>query len=171
MAERRLILMRHAKSDWAAAGHGDFVRPLNARGARDAPRMGRWLKAKGYVPDRIVSSPATRAYQTALHVAEELVCDPAVIVWEPQIYEADLSDLLAVLRRHDPGRGTLLLVGHNPGLEDLLCYLCRQPPPRTGDDKLLTTAAVAVLRCAGRGWEKGAASLLAHARPRELEDG
>jgi phosphohistidine phosphatase len=162
--------MRHAKSDWAVTGRGDFARPLNTRGARDAPRMGRWLKAEGYVPDRIVSSPATRAYQTALYVAAELDCAPAAIVWEPQIYEADLTDLLEVLRRHDPGRGTLLLVGHNPGLEDLLCHLCRRIPPRAGDDKLLTTAAVAVLRCAGRSWEKGAASLLAHARPRELED-
>lgn len=161
--------MRHAKSDRAAAGGGDFVRPLNARGARDAPRIGCWLKAEGHVPDRIVSSPAARAYQTALHVATALDFDPAAIVWEPQIYEADLSDLLEVLRRHDPGRGTLLLVGHNPGLEDLLCHLC-QPLPRTGDNKLLTTAAVAVLRCAGRSWEQGKASLLAHARPRELED-
>lgn len=138
---RRLLIMRHAKSDWGTPGQPDFDRPLAKRGQRDAPRMGEWLLAQGLVPDLCLSSPARRAEETARKVCKVLGLDKQAIRWEERIYDATLRDLLAVLADAPGDRRLVLLVGHNPGLEDLLGYLVRDP-----GDKSLPTAAVACVR-------------------------
>ena len=117
---KTLLLMRHAKSSWDNPGLRDFDRPLNERGLKAAPLMGRYLRAQGIAPDLIVSSPAQRAQQTAQLVKEAARC-AAPIRYEAAIYDANLNALLKVLQALDKTTKTVLLVGHNPsfsGFED-----------------------------------------------------
>jgi phosphohistidine phosphatase len=162
----RLMLMRHAKSDRSDPGARDFDRPLTKRGREAVVPMAKWLRKKGFVPGRILSSPAVRARETALLLARELDIDDSDIQWEQAIYDADLKTLLRIIR------GTtdtaLLLIGHVPGLDDLLCHLSREPPPRNEEGKLLTTAAIAVLEFEGSvDTRAGSAELKALKRPRD----
>ncbi len=167
---RELLILRHAKSDWSMAAATDFERPLNQRGERDAPRMGRWLREQQLAPDRVVSSTALRARQTTLRVGSELGIDPAVIDWQPTVYEASLATLLHLLGEC-PAAPRVLLVGHNPGLDELLLWLCPEAP-LTSDGKLLTTATLARLALPD-DWSRlsrGSGRLLSLVRPRELRD-
>jgi phosphohistidine phosphatase len=163
---RQLLILRHAKSSWDTAAATDFDRPLNPRGLKDAPRMGRWLRQQGLVPDWVLSSPAERARTTALLVCHELSVSQECLHWEPRIYEATTGDLLAVLSDCPAAAKTVLLVGHNPGLETLLQYLC-DPIHLPPDGKLLPTATVARLKMPA-DWSElqpGAARLLGITRP------
>ncbi|NKN32944.1 SixA phosphatase family protein [Marichromatium bheemlicum] len=170
--QRELLILRHAKSDWDSGTATDFARPLAKRGRRDAPRIGAWLYREGLVPDQIISSPAERARQTALLVCRCLDLDRRCIRWAPEVYEAGLNTLLETLARCPQPANTVLLVGHNPGLEQLLRYLAGddlEPPEKA---KLLPTAAVARLEMPA-DWsvlEPGCAHLLALTRPRQLAD-
>ena len=142
--KHNLIVMRHAKSDWSTSASNDFDRPLSRRGDRDAPRMAAWLAQQSLLPDIIISSPALRTKQTVLAVVEKLGIPEQEIIWEASIYEASLDQLLEVLDRYSAAAESVLLVGHNPGLDSLVEYLSDRPPLyRRG--KLMTTAAVAVL--------------------------
>ncbi len=123
---QRLLIMRHAKSDWDTEAVCDFDRPLSKRGWRDAPRMGRWILKNHLVPDWVVSSTAVRAKQTALEVCQALGIEKQVIRWEPAIYEAGLKELLAVIKNCPEDKHRILLVGHNPGLEQLVYFLTRK---------------------------------------------
>ncbi len=143
---RRLLIMRHAKSDWETPGERDFDRPLAKRGRRDAPRMGAWLRAQGLVPDLVLSSPARRARETASKVCKVLDIETETIRWEPRIYDATRAHLIEVLADCPADRPLVLLVGHNPGLEELLEYLVRGSGTLPGGDKTLPTAAVASVR-------------------------
>jgi phosphohistidine phosphatase len=133
---RRLILLRHAKSDWPDVPDRD--RPLAKRGRRDAPRIGRWLHEHGYQPDVVVVSDAARTRQTWDLVAPELGGSPAVR-FEPRAYAASALSLLYLVQEL-PGRyRSALLIGHNPGLSDLATSLAAPPdtdrapaPPGTG---------------------------------------
>lgn len=163
-----LLILRHAKSDWTRDGD-DFDRPLNARGRRDAPRMGAWLAAQDLIPDRVLSSPARRARQTVEAVAETLSIPAGDILWDERLYLAQLPLLLDILAATPAEIRRLLLVGHNPGLEDLLVHLAGGSLPQNPDTKLLPTASVAHLRL--RGWRqlpKDAAELVQRMRPRDL---
>ena len=142
--KHNLIIMRHAKSDWSTSANSDFDRPLSRRGDRDAPRMAVWLADQGLFPDMIISSPALRTKQTVSAVVEKLGIPEQDIIWDAAIYGASLDQLLEVLDRYAAAADSVLLVGHNPGLDSLVEYLSdRQPEYRRG--KLMTTAAVAVL--------------------------
>lgn len=133
-----LLLMRHAKSSWDDAGCPDHARPLNERGRRDAPRMGRWLVAQGDAPARIVTSSARRARETAELVAA--ACDPPPpIEVRDDLYHATIEHLAAVLPPLTRPGERLLVIGHNPGLEGLLREW-------TGESIRLPTAAVARLK-------------------------
>jgi phosphohistidine phosphatase len=170
-AKHKLIIMRHAKSDWDVPYGGDFERPLAGRGARDAPRMGNWLLEQGLIPELIVSSPAQRARQTAQLVAQQLQIPAPEIMFEEDLYMAELDTLLEVINRHLPPADSLLLVGHNPGLDGLVEYLSdRRPEYRKG--KLMTTAAIAVLDygSAGRPTQPHGARLEQLIRPRDLTE-
>jgi len=167
---RELLLLRHAKSDWNAGVASDFERPLAKRGKRDAPRVGAWLYREGLVPDVIFSSPAARARATAIKVCRRLDCDKQRIVWDPALYEADVATLLAALRRCPQHANTVLMVGHNPGFENLIGYLTDGEFDPPEDGKLLPTAATARLEMP-EDWsrlEAGCAVLLSVTRPRDL---
>ncbi|MBK5931872.1 SixA phosphatase family protein [Halochromatium salexigens] len=168
---RELLLLRHAKSDWDSDAPSDIERPLAKRGRRDAPRIGEWLYREGLVPGLILSSPAERARKTALKVCKGLDYDKRDIRWEPAIYEAELGHLLQVLAAHAQAPASVLLVGHNPGLETLLRHLTDGELDEPKDGKLLPTAALARLEMPDdwRVLEPGCAILLALLRPKALK--
>jgi phosphohistidine phosphatase len=171
VTDSRLIIMRHAKSEWSTKASSDFDRPLSKRGRRDGLRMAKWVLEKRLVPDTLVSSPALRARQTAEIVANEIGMPVDDIIWTEQLYEASLIDLLEVVKDCCDKAGSLLLVGHNPGLDDLLCFLASEAPAYTSKRKLMTTSAIAVLNYGAKVMttENKAAFLEYLARPRELE--
>lgn len=136
--------MRHAKSDWTEPAGSDFDRPLAKRGRKDAPHMGAWLKKNGLIPERLLASPARRAKETASLVAAELKFDEGRIEWQDRIYDAPVDDLLKVIEDAAKETSCLMIIGHNPGLDELLEYLSLDEP-QYEDDKLMTTAAIAVL--------------------------
>ena len=167
---RQLLLLRHAKSDWASGATADFARPLSARGRKDAKAMGRWLREQGRPPDRILASPALRARDTALRLCRAADIPESAIVWEAAIYEASLATLLRLLASDAADQPRVMVVGHNPGLEQLLLHLGGEriaPPP---DGKILPTATLAWLAMPEE-WSdlpRGAATLLSLTRPRDL---
>ncbi|MET9674589.1 histidine phosphatase family protein [Streptomyces sp. NPDC006482] len=118
---RRLLVLRHAKSAWPE-GVPDRDRPLGPRGLRDAPAVGRFLAETGTLPDLVLCSPARRARHTWELAAAELDSPPPTR-HDPRLHGADDRELLDVLHGVPDATGTLLLVGHNPGLEDLILLL------------------------------------------------
>ena len=170
---RQLLILRHAKSAWDTDAPTDFERPLAKRGKKDAPRVGRWLRQQGLIPDYVVASPAERAKQTTNKVCRELGVKKNQVKWEPRIYEGDTQDLLKVLADCPQKAKTVMLVGHNPGLEFLVEYLCKEKDlPEPADGKLLPTAAVAHLRMP-TNWkqlETAVAGLISITRSRSLPE-
>lgn len=126
IAMRRLLLLRHAKSDWPP-GVADEDRPLAARGRLAAPLMGDYLARAALIPDRVLVSPATRTVQTWELVKPAL---PAAVEAEsaPALYDASEDDLLAVIRATPAPVRTLMIVGHNPGLEQLAASMVDYGP-------------------------------------------
>ncbi|MDR4514934.1 histidine phosphatase family protein [Nitrosomonas sp.] len=137
-----LYLLRHAKSDWKKEAVSDFERPLSKRGVADAPKMAAWLAKQANKPTTIISSPALRAYQTALIFSHALDIQTQDINFDNRIYAASLDTLMDTVRALPEQDQSVLLIGHNPGLDLLLQVLCKQAKPRT-DGKLMTTCAVA----------------------------
>lgn len=162
--------MRHAKSDWYSGAGDDFLRPLSDRGIRDARRMGQWLAASGHLPERIVSSPSRRTRQTlellAAGAGTHLL---ARTDWHDEFYHASVGTLLSALGKCAAGND-LLVLGHNPGLEDLVVYLLGTQLAGGLYAKLMPTAAVYVLELVGglAAMSAGCARLLAHQRPKSL---
>jgi phosphohistidine phosphatase len=157
--ERHLVILRHAKSAWPD-GTPDRQRPLNERGRRDAPAAGRWLRENVGRLDIVVCSPAERARQTWDLVAAELT-DPPDATFDEDVYGASPSSLLTLVTALPDDAETVLLIGHNPSLQDLVELLSGQEPE-------MKTSSVAVLSWNG-GWPDGAAGtalLRAHATPR-----
>jgi phosphohistidine phosphatase len=115
-----LTLVRHAKSSWKNPDLADHERPLNKRGERDAPEMGRRLAAQGQCPDLIVTSPAVRAKVTAETIAEAVGYRVGDIVEDERIYEANAGKLLDVIRELDDSHRHVMLFGHNPGFTHLV---------------------------------------------------
>lgn len=128
----------------------DFDRPLAGRGKRDAPRMGRWLLAHDLVPDFVVSSPARRARQTARRVVRAMGLDRDCVEFDDRLYEEGLEAAIEVIDDRPPACRRMLVVGHNPTLDDIVTQLARQSSgsgsglPRTG--KRFPTAALAHFR-------------------------
>jgi phosphohistidine phosphatase len=140
---KELILMRHGKSDWGKA-LPDYQRPIKKRGFEESGRVGLWLLKQGLVPELLISSPAQRARDTAETVASNMDYSVENIFWNESVYMADVSELLDVIESTPDECASLMIVGHNPGLEDLLFYLCEELDiPEDG--KVMPTAAVAVL--------------------------
>lgn len=161
MAEvlRTLTVLRHAKSDWPD-GVPDFERPLAERGRADAPAAGQWLLEHWPEHELVLCSPATRVKQTWELVAAELGEQPYVRN-DQRIYDATAGDLLEVVRHLSPAAQSVLLVGHNPGLSDLVGVL-------TGVRHELKTSGIAVVRWRGpwAGAGVGVGHLLETAKPR-----
>ncbi|HHO48006.1 MAG TPA: histidine phosphatase family protein [Desulfobacteraceae bacterium] len=145
---KRLVLCRHAKSSWKDSSLADIDRPLNGRGKRNAPEMGRRLLARGIKPDLIVSSPARRAYATAAYLAEELGVPEREIRVVEAIYDAYPMKLLEIIRTIDAGHDQVLMVGHNPEttiLANLLGRLRLENVP---------TCGIVALDFGVRSWEE-----------------
>lgn len=144
MSSRHLVLVRHAKAE--AAGSSDAARPLAARGRRDASAVGRWLVEHRIEPDLVVISPARRTRETWDLVSSELSSSPQATI-DPRIYENTTDDLLAVVREAAPDARTLVLVGHNPSIEQLAFTLDdgAASAPRTELRDGFPTSAIAVL--------------------------
>ncbi|MFE4467223.1 SixA phosphatase family protein [Leifsonia sp. NPDC056824] len=140
-SERTLILLRHAKSDWSGA-LPDIERPLAERGNAQAPLAGRWLASHGGVIDLAIVSPAQRARETWQLASAEL--DPAPPVrFDERVYAASADELLSVVRETPDEARTLILVGHNPGMEQLASLLA-------DDEVILRTAGIAEFGVSGR---------------------
>ena len=162
---KRLFLLRHAKSSWSDPRLADFDRPLNNRGLRAAPLMGRLMRERKVRPDLILCSPAERARQTAALVVEAARLDTP-LRYDERIYEATPARLLAVVSGAGDA-GELLLVGHNPGMEELVELL-------TGETRRMPTAALARITLDTEKWARpreGAARLEELVKPKELTDG
>lgn len=118
---KRLLVLRHAKTEYDAATGRDFDRALTERGRRDAQAVGRAMRERGLVPDAIVASPAKRVVETLAALAEG--SEPLEPAYDPRVYNAAPETLLEVIREADDDAQTVLLVGHNPGLPLLLLDL------------------------------------------------
>lgn len=166
----RLVLMRHAKSDWISGDGDDFSRPLSDRGIRDARQMGRWLLDSAYVPDSILSSPSQRTRQTLALMADGMALDLAARTeWLDELYHASVTTLRGVLRGLG-SRPAVMVLGHNPGLEELLASLVADDRAIANHAKRFPTAAIYVLEVAGE-WgdlKPGCAHILAQQRPKML---
>jgi len=168
---RELLILRHAKSDWASGAMSDFDRPLAERGRKDAPRLGKWMRDQGLNPAYVVSSPAVRATETAKAVVRSLEFQAKDIAFDERIYLAHLRTLLEVLASCPPDADPVMLVGHNPGLDELVEYLCEGELPLSDSGKLMTTCALARIELPD-DWRKlppGAGELLSLTRARELK--
>jgi phosphohistidine phosphatase len=169
-----LGLFRHAKSDWHDAKLRDFDRPLNARGRRGARVMGRHIVKYGQEWDRIIASPAVRSAET-IEIASGGAPGLLPINWDRRVYLASSATLLDVLREQDAGLGAVLLVGHNPGLEDVIFDLVPDDgssPLRDVVEDKFPTAAFAVLELDIDDWAQlaeGSARLVHLTRPRDLD--
>ena len=148
-----LTLIRHAKSNRDNPQLPDHLRPLNPRGVRDAPAMGKYLDTTfRFAPDCIVTSPATRALATARLIAESIGHGEWQISQEARIYEAPVGALLEVVRELPEAHAHVCLVGHNPGMENFTNWLCGT---RVVTD--VVTCAVIMLELDIASWDKATA--------------
>lgn len=162
---KTLLLLRHAKSSWSDSALADHDRPLNGRGEGDAPRVGRRVRQQRLTPDLIISSDAVRARMTAEAVAQAAGYAGEIRL-EPLLYGAAPDDIMVVLRTAEPNAETVMVVGHNPGLEALVGQL-------TGERPDLPTAALAQIDLPIDRWrdlnETTRGTLVEIWRPKELE--
>ena len=162
--DKKLYLLRHAKSSWDDADLDDHERPLNARGREAAGRIGRHLRDEGIVAELVLCSSAARARETL----ELLLLDPsAEVLVEHALYGAGVEEMVARLRRIDAAVASVLLIGHNPDIEALAQTL-------TVEEELtpaFPTGALAAIRVPVASWadlRPGIAKLTSFVTPREL---
>ncbi|HUF39781.1 MAG TPA: histidine phosphatase family protein [Anaerolineales bacterium] len=143
---KTLLIMRHAKSSWDDASLSDHDRPLNLRGEADAPRMGVALSERDLVPDRILSSTAIRARTTAERVADNCPFDGEIAL-DRDLYHAGVDEFIETLQRLPEDMDCVMLVGHNPGISELVDFLTDTP-------EMMTTANIAVIRLPVSTWSE-----------------
>jgi len=169
-----LGLFRHAKSDWHDARARDFDRGLNARGQKGAEAMGRHIVEHGVPWQRILASPAVRCAET-IELSSRAVGREVPVVWDRRIYLASSVILAEVLHEVPDSVESVLMVGHNPGLEDLIFDLVPDDgtsPLRAVVEDKFPTAAFAVLECDVESWadlHDGCARLVHLKRPRDID--
>lgn len=169
-----LGLFRHAKSDWHDARARDFDRPLNQRGRMGAAVMGRHIAEHGIRWERVLASPAVRAAET-IELAARAAGQSAPVEWDRRVYLASSDNLGDVLRELPDSTASVLLIGHNPGLEDLIFDLVPDDgssPLRAIVEEKFPTATYAVLELAIDHWadlDEGCAQLVHLMRPRDLD--
>lgn len=145
----RLIILRHAKSSRSDAGLSDHDRPLNLRGESDAPLVAQRLQDMGWVPEQVLSSNAERTRQTWARMADVLGHVPADFI--PGLYLSSAQNAIGELQEHADDVTTLLLLGHNPGLEQLVFDLSRRNERLTTCNAALLTSSAADWKTALRG--------------------
>jgi len=158
-------LMRHAKAREQGPGQADFDRALAREGSVEARAVGAWLALNLPLDVQVMASPALRVRMTLEAAAE----GGAVLApqWEPALYLAEITTLTQLLAAHEP---PLLIVGHNPGLEELLQLLVKEPPAELAREPLMPTAAAFRIDylCADRGAKAGSGRVVMHTRPTML---
>jgi phosphohistidine phosphatase len=120
---KKLIFIRHAKSDWGNPWLNDHDRPLSERGLQDAPKMAKRLKSRILNPCLLLSSTALRAVETARITAKELNFPEDEICFEKKLYHASPGTLLKYIHLQKDSKDTLLVFGHNPGFNELIAHL------------------------------------------------
>jgi phosphohistidine phosphatase len=171
---KRLTLFRHAKSGWDDPVERDFDRPLNSKGKRAARVMGQYLRDHGLRYDRIAGSPALRVVETLEEMATTFG-ETIAPAWDKRVYLASAVTLLDVVHDTPDEVETLLLVGHNPGLEDLILMMV---PDRADDEardrveQKYPTAAIAEIEFSADHWrdlKPGTGRLIRFVRPRDID--
>ena len=162
---RRLIVMRHAKSSWAEPGMPDHARPLNDRGIRDAPNVARKLCEIGWSPEIVLSSDARRTRQTFSLMSDEL---PGVEChFSNELYLSSIREVVAQVATVPVEKQSVMVLGHNPGWEHVVQYLC-------GEEVVMKTATAALLTLQSESWNDamrcaGSWELLDVIYPREID--
>lgn len=143
---KKLYILRHAKSSWDNPVLADFERPLNERGTKTADFMGKFINKNDFSPDLILSSPAIRAKETA-NIVKKTADIHADVKFEENIYEASPQTLLKILSELNENLQSVMLVGHNPGLEGLIKLL-------TGEIQSMPTAGLAIVDLKIEKWKE-----------------
>ena len=171
---KKLTLLRHAKSSWKDPVARDFDRPLNGKGKNAAKAVGKFLKKQEFVFEQVLASPAVRVVETIEHV-EKTYGAQFSPDWDRRIYLASSVTLLDIVRGADEAAEHLLMVGHNPGLEDLVFDLVpddASSPARDEVEAKYPTAALAEMELDIESWTAatdGCARLIRFTRPRDLD--
>jgi len=171
---KRLSLIRHAKSSWDDTVSRDFDRPLNAKGTQAALSIGTFMHNEKLSFDHILASPAVRVIETLDHVRKSMttLMEPE---WERRIYLSSSATLMDVIRTVPDTANTLLLAGHNPGLEDLVLDLVPDDgtsPLRDEIEEKYPTAAFAEMELSIEKWadiKDNVGTILRFTRPRDLD--
>lgn len=167
---KRIMIFRHAKSDWGDPGAKDYDRPLSARGEKDAYRMGQYFHGKGLRWDAALVSSALRSMQTYELMDrgfEQMTVDPHI---SGALYLASVERILQLIHGQDERAGSLLLIGHNPGFHELALMLLADDESPPYADKF-PTAALAVIDCDVESWADvgpGCGHLTLYQRPKSL---
>lgn len=168
---KTLTLLRHAKSDWTDEVVRDFDRPLNDRGRRAARTMGAYMAAEGLTFDLVLASPAVRVVAT-LDALEQGLGRTLNRVYDPNIYLAPASTLLELVQGTDASVERLLLVGHNPGLEEFALEIAdgdATSPMRREVEVKYPTATLAEIALDGTWRDTGGGRITRFVRPRDLD--
>lgn len=171
---KTLGIFRHAKSDWNDARLRDFDRPLNKRGRKGAAVMGAHIGRHGVAWKRVLASPAVRVTQT-IELASQAAGQSPPITWDRRLYLASSATLMDVLREQDGDPASIMMVGHNPGLEDLIFDLIPDDgssPLRDIVEDKFPTAAYAVLELDIDRWAdiaENCGRIVHLVRPRDLD--
>ncbi len=169
---KTLTLLRHAKSSWDDTVERDFDRPVNGRGRRAAARVGRWVADAGLEFDHVVASPAVRVRQT-IEGVEDGLGHPLKPIWDTRVYLSSAATLLLLVQQFSDEHQDALLVGHNPGCEDLLLMLV--PPGgdlRAQAEVKYPTATLARIELDIERWadaDDNIGELVQFIRPRDLD--
>jgi phosphohistidine phosphatase len=171
---KKLTLLRHAKSSWDDPVARDFDRPLNDRGARAAKVIGLYMKREGLGFDHVIASPAVRVIETIDHVVPSYGTriEPT---WERRVYLASSATLMDVLREADDKADSILMIGHNPGMEDMILDLIPEDSGcklRDAVYEKYPTAAIAEIEIDIDHWrdiERDKGRLIRFVRPRDLD--
>jgi phosphohistidine phosphatase len=167
---KRLYLLRHAKSSWKQPELADHDRPLASRGRRAAKAIARHLRERQIAPELVLCSTARRARETLERIEPALAT--AAVRREPQLYRASADVLFERLRTVPDDVASVMLIGHNPAIEQLALDLARPSPERRELEAKFPTAALATLELVGPSWRdvsRGGAELISLVRPRDLE--
>ncbi|WP_181702319.1 SixA phosphatase family protein [Chthonobacter albigriseus] len=169
----RLFLLRHAKSSWDGSGVPDFDRPLNIRGRASAPLMGRHMVDHALVPEKILCSSARRTRETLAGLLPHFPGDMSIDVMR-SIYTASEGTYVPILRKHGGTARSLLLVGHNPSIQDTALAVIGHGNPEFIEQirEKFPTAGLAVIDLPTDDWadlKPGSGRIIAFFRPRELE--
>ena len=169
---KKLTLLRHAKSSWDDTVERDFDRPVNGRGRRAAARIGRFIADEGLAFDHVVASPAVRVRQT-IEGIEDGLGQPLRPLWDTRIYLSSAATLLLLVQQFGDDKDDALLIGHNPGCEDLLLMLVPPGGELRGEAELkYPTATLARIELDIERWadaDEECGRLISFTRPRDLD--